>query len=1016
MRRVLSMVLMLVLIFPAFALAESETNKGEISGNLIVDLDPEKDMYLNPADYPLKKDGDVIAQLSGKYWATQSFTLDSMRIEDDSTMGLRILYESDETYYKDGLVALEFFRENQGSMEYVGTLEYDTYDEKRLLLTGHIPKSLYTDQPYVYVRLGIFEYDWEETFSSTALFKVKNPFGSEPSEPTPDQEKYVLVSNESVNPDSSQPTGTFSINNDKYTINKNMDIGAYQLDVNKPFDVAKHKAKKLQKSDFTTKSLNKLGDSKSFWVTHFVTNADYQVSAKLLYSGTKANVWVHNNEISPSDAEKLGKEFDQKIHPLITENFANESDVDGDGKLNILCFDIQDGFNGSGAFVGGYFWGRDLFDVSYSNRSEIFYIDTYPTMGMDGAKDLTRAYSTLAHEFQHMVNFNQNIFIENNTSEMDDWLNEGLSMAAEQIYVGEILTHRIDYYNNATSITNGHSLLYWDNSGDVLANYALSYLFTQYVRTQTNQGNKIFKEILVDKKNDYQAVENAIKKYVDYGLNFGKFMTNFRGALLLKEGSGKYSFNGEVGFNSIQPKLFTGSSANLKGGGAVVKKTTKTDVPAAKGQDITYTFFDLDGPDKTQPAKPVVNAVSDQDTAVKGTAEAGTTVYVKAGSTSLGNGTSGSNGAFSVTIAKQKAGTVLTVYAVDKAGNEGVPASVTVLDKTAPATPTASQVSDKDKTVTGGAEAGSKVTVKVGTKVLGTATASSAGQYTVTMSAVQKAGTVLSITATDKAGNESGARKVTVIDKTAPATPTASQVSDKDKKVTGSAEAGSKVTVKAGTKVLGTATASSTAKYSVTLSAVQKAGTVLSITATDKAGNVSAVRKITVVDKTAPAMPTASKVSDKDKKVTGNAEAGSKVTVKVGTKVLGTATADKAGKYTVSWKTAQKAGTVLSITATDKAGNVSAVRKITVVDKTAPAAPKVNKVTIKSTSVSGKAEANSTVYVKVGSKVIASGKAGKTGSFSIKVKKQKSGTILYVYAKDKAGNTGKATKVTVKTK
>ncbi|WP_369426001.1 Ig-like domain-containing protein [Cytobacillus pseudoceanisediminis] len=70
--------------------------------------------------------------------------------------------------------------------------------------------------------------------------------------------------------------------------------------------------------------------------------------------------------------------------------------------------------------------------------------------------------------------------------------------------------------------------------------------------------------------------------------------------------------------------------------------------------------------------------------------------------------------------------------------------------------------------------------------------------------------------------------------------------------------------------------------------------------------------------------------------------------------------------------------------------------------------------TSSSTKVTGKAEAYSTVYVKAGTKVIGSAKAAKSGSFSVKIAKQKTGKILYVYAKDKAGNTGKSAKITVK--
>lgn len=97
----------------------------------------------------------------------------------------------------------------------------------------------------------------------------------------------------------------------------------------------------------------------------------------------------------------------------------------------------------------------------------------------------------------------------------------------EQVYTEKPLNDRIDYYNYSNSISKGHSLLYWDYDGDTLANYSLSYLFGQYVKLQANKGNDIFKEILKDSNNDYKAVENVMKKYVDPSLTFGKTMTNF---------------------------------------------------------------------------------------------------------------------------------------------------------------------------------------------------------------------------------------------------------------------------------------------------------------------------------------------------------------------------------------------------------------------------------------------------------------------------------------------------------
>jgi len=58
--------------------------------------------------------------------------------------------------------------------------------------------------------------------------------------------KYILISNESVDVYKPQYTGAFKINNDQYTINKKIGLNAYKLDVIRPFDTEKHEDKKLQ--------------------------------------------------------------------------------------------------------------------------------------------------------------------------------------------------------------------------------------------------------------------------------------------------------------------------------------------------------------------------------------------------------------------------------------------------------------------------------------------------------------------------------------------------------------------------------------------------------------------------------------------------------------------------------------------------------------------------------------------------------------------------------------------------
>lgn len=153
--------------------------------------------------------------------------------------------------------------------------------------------------------------------------------------------------------------------------------------------------------------------------------------------------------------------------------------------------------------------------------------------------------------------------------------------------------------------------------------------------------------------------------------------------------------------------------------------------------------------------------------------------------------------------------------------------------------------------------------------------------------------------------------------------------------------------------------------------------------------------------------PKVTSVGSMDKKVTGTTEPKVQVAVKSGKTTLGKTTSDKNGKYTVSLKKAQKAGTKLTVTATK--GKESKSKTIIVKYKD----PVVKAVNSKSTNVTGTTESSAKVTVKVGSKVIGTATANKSGKYTVKIQKQKVGTKLSISAA-KSGNTTKTKTVTVK--
>jgi hypothetical protein len=568
----------------------------------------------------------------------------------------------------------------------------------------------------------------------------------------------VLISNESSNGYKSENTGNFSINNDSYaTTSKKLKRASYRLDyVQRLRTRAKYSP--LNHSLQKKKSV-KVGSGKKFWVSDLSTDKRYQITAKLGYVGKYTKVWVNGGQLSKKEAATLGKAFDNTIFPLDDRYFGAPSDVDRDGTINLLCFDIKDGSaERDGGYASGYFDPNDLYKGTKSNHSELLYVDTYPSLGSSKHKKVSLAYSTLVHEFQHLINYNQNVLVEKK-DEMDTWIDEGLSLAAEQLLSGKPLDDRIDYYNESSSIANGKSLLYWDNFGDNLANYSLSYLFMQYLYIQCGQPDDLFKRIITDSNSDYRAVQDVIHQYISPKMTFGRFMSNFRKALYLNQSAGPYGFHGIAGFQQLKQKVYSGKSSapNLRGGGAIVVKSISS-IPNQKGAQITYTDLSNRQEDKDAPKQPQINSIGEKDSVLQGETEPDTTVVVVGTSGLLTKGTADDSGHFQFDLGRQNVGTVLSVFVTDSNGNAGQSKKVTVKDQTPPAKPTVYRFYHSQLKIQGTTESGARVTIQSGKVLLGNAQANRRGFFSIQLIKKQKTGVTLTAYAQDKAGNRSSGR------------------------------------------------------------------------------------------------------------------------------------------------------------------------------------------------------------------------------------------------------------------
>ena len=282
--------------------------------------------------------------------------------------------------------------------------------------------------------------------------------------------------------------------------------------------------------------------------------------------------------------------------------------------------------------------------------------------------------------------------------------------------------------------------------------------------------------------------------------------------------------------------------------------------------------------DTIAPAKPIITApaadtlVSTAAFTLEGTTEAGATVEVFKGGTSIGAASvTGINWTFDVTLTEEA--NLFTATASDAAGNPSTPSdAVTItLDTTAPDAPVITQpttpTTDDSITISGSAEAGATVTLSQNGNALtsSTATAGANGDWSieVTLSADNNGANSFTATATDQAGNVSdSSAPVTVTleaaDTTAPDAPVITQpttpTTDDSITISGSAEAGATVTLSQnGDALATTATVDSSGVWLLTVTLTEGANR-FTATATDAAGNVSAASAAVSVtlDTTAP--------------------------------------------------------------------------------------------------------------------------------------------------------------------
>ncbi len=194
-----------------------------------------------------------------------------------------------------------------------------------------------------------------------------------------------------------------------------------------------------------------VGDRKTFQVVN-KDNMFTSVTAEVQYVGQHGIIYqdvkAPANGFKQADFERFATLFDDPIYDTDVATYGSPSDIDGNGHVDILFTPVVNELTpkGSTGFVAGFFYGNDLTTNQGSNRGEIFYSIVPDPDGKYGDartadKILQTVPSTLAHEFMHMIHFNQRVLIRGGFDLDALWLSEGLAHTAEDI-VGHVFEQR----------------------------------------------------------------------------------------------------------------------------------------------------------------------------------------------------------------------------------------------------------------------------------------------------------------------------------------------------------------------------------------------------------------------------------------------------------------------------------------------------------------------------------------------------------------------------------------------
>ncbi|MBR4905679.1 MAG: dockerin type I repeat-containing protein [Clostridia bacterium] len=366
----------------------------------------------------------------------------------------------------------------------------------------------------------------------------------------------------------------------------------------------------------------KTPDTQDFWVcTDLITYRYDKCTFRLAAEGAHCRIWTMENDdlaFSEEQTAAMLEAFETTIAPTESAYFGDFRDLSGDGKLEIVTYAMNS------LSVCGFFDTYDLYtkeEITVIDPDDAESYNYLPIINVNSrmANRMNVVFGTLAHEFQHLILRSAVLASPANADRLGSeitpglWLNEGFSMAAEELcYPGSVAEQGyVDAYAGSDKVRLGMSYQDFDATASDVGAYGQSFLFTEYLRTQCGDG--VFREILaywrsaesVSALSEAQAIRaeltgeqiDALDASVSYDdaaaaklgsedeILLSKLALAFRLAILFKGSEGLYA----IGASDPDMPAYAGTGRKIEGGGALLTECNGSfTVPADADSGLVF--------------------------------------------------------------------------------------------------------------------------------------------------------------------------------------------------------------------------------------------------------------------------------------------------------------------------------------------------------------------------------------------------------------------------------------------